>query len=295
MDRLLSWWKGSPIEPGTRAPLPLDRRVGEFRLGEVLGDGGTATVYAALDDQERTAAVKIPHLGALADKEFVKTFRREAELGVSLRHPSIVKVLKAGTYAAAGHAGEIPYFAMELLQGRDLRTMLQQEGPLPPVQAAAIARAIADALDWAHHRGVFHRDITSGNVFLTQGRQVKVMDFGISAAFSRRRGSARGMARGTPEYLAPERIEDWGRADAGVDLYALGCVLYEMLTGRPPFRSDDTAELLRMHRKDPVPEIPGLPHGLERVLHRLLEKDPGRRYGSAREVLVDLAELVPGV
>lgn len=293
MDRLLSWWKGARIEPGTRAPLPLDRKVGEFRLGEVLGDGGTATVYAAVDDQDRTAAVKIPHLGPLAEREFVATFRREAELGVSLRHPSIVKVLKAGTYAAPGHP-EVPYFAMELLQGRDLRSVLQQDGPLEPVQAAAIARAIADALDWAHHRGVTHRDISPSNVFLTQGRAVKVMDFGISG-IAERGGPARGLARGTPEYLAPERIADWRRADPGIDLYALGCVLFEMLTGHPPFRSDKPEEVLRMHQHDPVPAIPGLPTGLERVLHRLLEKDPGRRYGSAREVLVDLADLVPGV
>lgn len=290
MDRFLAWWKGPPAEPGGRAPLPLDLRVGDYRLGAVVGDGGTATVYSAVDAEGRPAAVKIPHLAALEDREFVATFRREAELGVSLRHPSIVKVLQAGTYAAQGHP-HIPYIAMELLQGKPLSAVIRQEGALEPRQAAAIARVVADALDWSHQRGIIHRDVSPSNVFLTPQRQVKVMDFGISAAQSER-GPARGMARGTPEYLAPERIADFHRADPGVDLYALGCLLFEMLSGHPPFQAERPEEVLRMHLREPVPALPGLPPGLERVLHRLLEKEPARRYGSAREVLVDLAELV---
>lgn len=296
MDRLLSWWRGSPpAEPdASPAPLPFDCRIGEFQILEPLGDGGTATVYAARDGEGRDAAIKIPHRGVLSDREFVETFRREAELGVSLRHPSIVKVLAAGAYATPAFP-QVPYFVMERLHGRELIAVLREEGRLPQALALSITRAIADALDWAHQRGVVHRDISPANVFLTSQRAVKVMDFGISAAPAARSGRRRGMGRGTPEYLAPERIADAGLAEPRVDLYALGCVLYEMLAGKPPFTADRPEEVLRQHVHAPVPPLPAdveVSRELQAVLRHLLEKDPARRYGSAREVLVDLAELV---
>lgn len=290
MDRLLSWFKKPPaVDDGARAPLPPGGRVDGFTLGEVLGDGGTATVYRAVDAEGREAAVKIPHLALIEDREFVETFRREAEIGVSLRHPSIVKVLQAGVYGK----DEVPWFAMELLQGRDLRSLLAEEGPLPPERVAQISRGVADALEWAHHRGVVHRDVSPGNVFLTNQRGVKVMDFGIGAASWARPGrQVRGMKLGTPEYLAPERLADSRSADPRVDLYSLGCVMFEMLEGHPPFRASSPEEVLRRQRDAPVPPFTRpVPARLAAVVRRLLEKDPARRYASAREVMVDLAEL----
>ena len=306
MDRLLSWWKGSgraqgpaqgpeagPEEPSGPAPLPVDHRVGGYQITGPLGQGGTATVYAAQDGAGQEAAVKIPLRASLGDAEFVATFQREAELGVTLRHPSIVRVLAAGSYATPDFP-VVPFFAMERLRGRDLKHFLREAGRLPQEMALPIARAVADALDWAHQRGVVHRDISPSNVFLTARRSVKVMDFGISAADTGQGGPRRGICRGTPEYFAPERVADVQSADPRVDLYALGCVLYEMLAGHPPFSADRPEEVLRLQVEAPVPplppEIPVAP-GLRRILARLLEKDPERRYQSAREVLNALADL----
>ncbi len=296
MDRLLAWWKGPLSEEEARlpAPLPPDRLVGGFQVLGLLGDGGTATVYKAQDSAGAEAAVKIPHRGVLSDREFVAAFRREAELGVSLRHPSIVRVLDAGAYATPDFR-EVPYFAMERLHGQDLGTLLREKGRLPQQLAVCITRAIADALDWAHQRGVVHRDVSPSNIFLTDHKAVKVMDFGISAVCSQRGGRLRGMGRGTPAYLAPERIADHHLADPQVDLYALGCVLYEMLAGIPPYVADHAEDVLRMHLSRPIPPLPvdvDVHPRLQRILLRLLQKEPGSRSSSARELLVELAELL---
>lgn len=277
------------------APLPLDGRVGGFRILGVLGQGGTATVYEAEASEGAPAAIKIPHRGPLSDREFVANFRREAEVGVDLRHPSIVRVLEAGVYAAPGFR-EIPYFAMERLSGQDLGRILRNRGRLPQQLALRITRALADALDWAHQRGVVHRDISPSNIFLTEHKSVKIMDFGISAVCSRQglHQQGQGLGLGTPAYLAPERVSDDRLADPRVDLYSLGCVLYEMLTGRPPFVAEKAEEVLRMHRDREVPPLPldvEVSPRLQRILMRLLRKAPSSRYPSARELLVDLAEV----
>ncbi len=269
--------------------------MGGFRILGVLGQGGTATVYEAEASEGHPAAVKIPHRGPLSDREFVANFRREAEVGVDLRHPSIVRVLEAGVYAACGFR-EIPYFAMERLHGQDLGRVLRDRGRLPQQLALRITRALADALDWAHQRGVVHRDISPSNIFLTDHKSVKVMDFGISAVCSRRGRDqqGRGLGLGTPAYLAPERVADDRLVDPRVDQYALGCVLYEMLTGRPPFVAEKAEDVLRMHLSREVPPLPlevEVAPGVQRILARLLQKDPASRYPSARELLVDLAEL----
>jgi len=296
MEGLRSWWRrpAELLEDSRPAPLPPNREVAGFQIGEVLGDGGTATVYAARGPEGADAALKIPHRGLLGDREFVAAFRREADLGASLRHPSIVRVHLAGAYRLP-ELSEVPFFAMERLRGCDLRCWLHQEGRLEPRLALAIARAIADALDWAHHRGVVHRDIAPSNIFLTRQKAVKVMDFGISAVCHERRQGGGGPGRGTPAYLAPERLRDLRLADPRVDLYSLGCVLYEMLAGRPPFQGEKPDQILRQHLEAPVPALPVevmVPWRASRLLARLLEKDPERRCASAREVLAELAELV---
>lgn len=263
-------------------------------MGDIIADGGTATVYNGMDDEGHRVAIKIPHADHLTSKDFVATFHHEASIGETLRHPSIVAVLEVGQYKAGG-LKKIPYFVMEYLDGQDLRTIIRFRGRLDSQEAARITRSIADALEWAHHRGVTHRDISPRNIFVTRQKTVKVMDFGISTVQSRITNKrTKGLTLGTPEYLAPERIDDPRSADPRSDLYSLGCVFFEMLHGHPPFVSPDPVETLKMHRKnkvpDPHPELNLMP-GLWPILLKLLEKDPKKRYQKAAEVTSALADL----
>ncbi len=283
-----------PDAPPQRAPLPPRNKLGKYVLGDIIADGGTATVYHATDDEGHHVAAKIPHADHLSSKEFVATFHREASIGETLRHPSIVAVLEVGQYKAGTHK-KIPYFIMEYLEGQDLRSIIRSKGRLPPVEAARIARSIADALEWAHHRGVNHRDISPRNIFVTNRKTVKVMDFGISTVQSRiTHKRTKGLTLGTPEYLAPERIDDPRSADSRSDLYSLGCVFFEMLHGHPPFVATSPVDVLRMHRKakvpDPHPDL-DIPPGMWTILLKLLEKDPKNRYQSAGAVTSALADL----
>ncbi len=281
------------ITPGEHAPMPEDNKLGQYFISRLLADGGTAAVFRATDPSGGVVAIKIPHADQLQDRNFVATFQREAEIGVELRHPSIVKVLEAGSYKR-GRFPKIPYFVMEYLEGQDLSNVLKDQGRIEPLRAAQIARAVADALQWAHHRGVVHRDVTPRNIFITTRSAVKVMDFGISTVRSRTgKRAQQGVALnfGTPHYMAPERVSQ-PKPDERSDLYALGCVFFEMLTGKPPFHAKTGGEVLKMHRKDPVPDFQA-PAEVKRIVLKLLEKDPAKRYQKAAEVTSDLADLVP--
>lgn len=290
--------RAAPIEdpdaPPQRAPLPTRNRLGKYSLGDIIADGGTATVYRATDEEGHKVALKIPHADHLKSKEFVTTFHHEASIGETLRHPSIVAVLEVGQYKA-GNLKKIPYFVMEYLEGQDLRSIIRSKGRLPAEEAARICRSIADALEWAHHRGVIHRDISPRNIFVTRQKTVKVMDFGISTVQSRiTHKRTKALTLGTPEYLAPERIDDPRSADPRSDLYSLGCVLFEMLHGHPPFVASTPVEVLKMHRKAPVPAPHPdlhLPPGLWPIMLKLLEKDPKNRYQSGGAVTAALADL----
>ena len=298
---LVRWWwnRRNRVAPGEHAPLPDDNKLGQYFISRLLADGGTASVYRATDTNNTPVAIKIPHADQLLDRNFVATFQREAGIGVELRHPSIVRVIEAGAYRR-GRFARIPYFVMELLDGRDLGTMLREQGRLDPLAAAQIARSVADALQWAHHRGVVHRDISPRNILITTKMLVKVMDFGISTVRSRTgKRAQQGVALnfGTPEYIAPERING-AQADERSDLYALGCVFYEMVVGQPPFQGKTPLETLKLHRKAPVPKPSAsvhLPREVEQIILRLLEKDPAQRDQKAAEVTSELAELVPSV
>lgn len=281
-----------------RAPLPEDHQLGSYFIDGLIADGGTASVYAAYDTRQNRVAIKIPHCRQLADRDFVETFQREAEIGVDLRHPAIVRVLEAGNYRS-GKFKKIPYFVMEYLQGEDLRTRLDREDAIDDKAAAQIARGVADALSWAHQRGVVHRDVSPRNIFLTHQRAVKVMDFGISTVFSRfdrKQRIGRALMLGTPAYLAPERTSDPRSADARADLYALGCIFFEMLAGHPPYVGDSAKEVLTKHRSEPIPKLPStVDPGIRGIVHRLLQKDPNKRYESGAQVAAALADLLPAV
>lgn len=284
----------------TRAPLPENGTIDGYRVTETIGVGGSAAVYGALAPDGERVALKIPHLETLQSRHFAKNFDAEAEVGVDLVHPSIVKVMGTGKFDGPGRL-KIPYFVMEALEGCDLSQKLAQSGPMDQKEAAQMARVVADTLGWAHHRGIIHRDISPRNIFITDSRQVKVMDFGISTVFKKgdRRGKSGGSLNfGTPQYLAPERTSRTDN-DPRSDLYSLGCVLYEMLTGVPPFDGESPRAILMLHRKAPVipPSKKGVdvPHQLEGIVMKLLEKDPTKRYQDAGEVTAALADLLPVV
>jgi tRNA A-37 threonylcarbamoyl transferase component Bud32 len=252
-----------------------------YELGPVLGQGGMARVYQGTDRTlERTVAIKILAEPYSRDSEFVQRFRREAQAAARLNHPNIVSVHDSGSDDGTH------FIVMELVEGESLGARLKREGPLAPVEATRIGVAITRALAAAHERGVIHRDMKPSNVMLTEDGGVKVVDFGIARASGAEEITRSGLVLGSALYVSPEQAQG-ASGDERSDLYALGCVLYQMLTGRPPFMADDPVASLYQHvneRPAPPSSIRPVPEELERVVLRCLEKDPARRFASANEL-----------
>jgi serine/threonine protein kinase len=253
-----------------------------YELGPRLGTGGMATVYRARDRVlGRDVAVKVLAHGYASDTSFVERFRREARAAAGLNHPNVVTVYDHGADDGSR------YIVMEHVDGRTLAEVLAQEGTLAPERAAAITAGVARALDAAHRRDLVHRDVKPANILLTRDDRAKVADFGIARAAADAALTATGTVIGTATYIAPEQAA--GRSvDHRSDIYSLGCVLYEMLAGRPPFTADTDLALASRHvRDDPAPPSSirdGIPPELERVVMTALAKDPGRRFRTAREM-----------
>ena len=270
--------------PGTDEGLPMS--FGEFRLVRRIGKGGMAAVYEATRRGERFA-LKRPLAGFLDDPRFLERFLREAELGRTLHHPNIVRILERG------QVEKTPYFAMELVEGETLRSRLDREGALDPRLAARVARQVAEALDYAHNKGVIHRDLKPSNVMLEGSEGVKVMDYGIARARHMEGLTTTGWFLGTPEYAAPEAVE--GASQPRSDLYSLGVVFFEMLTGSLPFRGETAFAVLRNHCTTPPP-LPSslkytLPAALDRIVLRLLSKESSDR-PTAEELINELSDYL---
>jgi hypothetical protein len=263
---------------------PID--FGDYQLNRRIGKGGMAVVYEAERRGERFA-LKRPIADYLDDPRFVERFVREADLGRALHHPNIIRIFDRG------QVGETPYFAMELLDGETLRDRLDRDGPLDPIVATAITARVAEALDYAHLKGVIHRDLKPGNIMLERSGGVKVMDYGIARAQHRKGLTVTGGFVGTPHYAAPEAGES--QTEPRSDLYSLGVVFFEMLTGTLPFPGDDPLVVLRGHAfsPPPVPSTvhPGVPETLDRIVLRLLAKEPADRPG-AEALLNELADFL---
>jgi len=259
-------------------------RFGDYLLRETLGRGGMASVYLAERGGE-LCALKRPHVAFLDDFEFRERFLREAEIGIALHHPNIVTILERGNVEA------VPYFTMELLPGRTLQALLREEGPLAVRDACRVVSQVAEALDYAHLKGVVHRDLKPSNVMVLPDGSARVMDYGIARAQRFEGITATGAFLGTPDYVAPETAEG-GVTDARSDLYSLGVMFYEMLTGRKPFVGETPFATLRMHVSEaPTPPsvvLPGTPPELEAIVLRLLAKDPNDRYSGAGDLLGEL-------
>jgi hypothetical protein len=277
------------------AQLEIGQLVGPYRIVGELGGGGMGMVYRAVHALlHRPAAIKVlrPELGtyAMASDRFLT----EARATTAIRHPGIVEVYDYG-HTEAGNA----FIAMELLEGMTLAARLAQRGPLPLVEAMTIARRIAAPLAAAHDRGVVHRDLKPENVFLVRDHEgspvdhVKLLDFGIAKLDSTTTAhrTTIGFILGTPAYMSPEQCLGTSDCDHRTDLYALGCILFEMLTGRTPYAAVPTGDLLAAHIRHPVPELAKLvsvPAAIERLVTRLLAKSPDERPANAIEVVSDI-------
>lgn len=267
---------------------------GRYEVIEKVGQGGMAEVYRARDDLlGREVAVKVLAERLSNDRSFVERFRREAQAAANLSHPNIVSLYDFGNDEAA-------YFiVMELIDGRGLEVVIEEDGPLLPERAAEIAADVARALDRAHKSGLVHRDIKPSNIMITSYGQTKVTDFGIARALGdgEQTMTQTGMVIGTASYLSPEQAQG-NPVDARSDVYALGCVLYEMLTGRPPFQGDTPLSIAYKHvREDaetPSSVTPDVPDALDAITMKALAKNPDNRYQTAREMQEDLQRFVAG-
>ncbi len=261
---------------------------GRYRLDEVIGRGGMSTVYRATDlSLDRVVAVKVAMDPLLErDPVYAARFKREARAAAALSHAGAVTVFDAGA------DGPTRYIVMEYVEGRDLSQILRDEGPLEPARAANIAEQVADTLAAAHGAGIVHRDIKPGNIMVSAGDRVKVLDFGIAHTADAVTLTQTASVLGTAPYMAPEQAMGHP-ADARSDIYALGCVLYEMLTGKPPFMGEVAAAVLHQHvrvaPKPPRELNPSIPPALDALVLQMLAKDPADRPQTPGEVRDRLA------
>jgi serine/threonine protein kinase len=264
----------------------LDQRIGTelggYRILEQLGRGGTSVVYRAEHVRlGRPAALKLLSPG-LGEADFSDRFLRESRLAASLDHPSIVPVYDAG------EDDGLLWIAMACVEGTDLKTLIRGEGALPLRRAVFILRQIASALDAAHAQGLVHRDVKPANILVGPEDRAYLSDFGAVKELASAGMTRTGAFVGTIEYCAPEQIEG-GEVDARTDVYALACVLYETLTGTPPFHRPSEVAVLNAHLHAPPPRLskaaPGLPHQLEHVIQKALSKSPLDRYATPGELI----------
>jgi eukaryotic-like serine/threonine-protein kinase len=268
---------------------------GRYELHRRLGRGGMAEVYLARDQLlDRPVAVKVLFPALATDAGFVERFRREAQAAANLQHPNIVSVFDWG------EANGTYFIVMEYVEGHTLAETLRDEGRLHPDRAAEITADIAAALGFAHRNRVVHRDVKPGNVLLTRDGGVKVADFGIARALSDSSDqnlTKTGSVMGTATYFSPEQARG-APVDPRSDIYSLGCVLYEMITGRPPFAGDSAVAIAYKHvQENPVPPRrvdPSLPETLEAITLKCLAKNPANRYPSAQDLRADLGRYLDG-
>jgi beta-lactam-binding protein with PASTA domain/predicted Ser/Thr protein kinase len=265
---------------------------GRYRIIRKLGAGGMADVYLA-EDQElgRNVAIKILNDRHAADDSFIERFRREAKNAAGLSHPNIVSIYDRG------EAEGTYYIAMEYLEGRSLKELIVSRGPAPIKVSIDYARQILAALAAAHRRGIVHRDIKPHNVLVNPEGRLKVTDFGIARSGASQMTEV-GSIIGTAQYLSPEQARG-APVDQTSDLYSVGVVLYEMLTGQVPFTGDTPLEIAMKHLSEvpkPPSELrPEVPHDLDLIVLRALAKDPAERYQSAEEMDADLARVADGL
>ncbi|MEU1891454.1 serine/threonine-protein kinase [Streptomyces pristinaespiralis] len=289
-----------PGMPGGRPSELVGKEVASYLVEREIGRGGMAVVYRARDLRlDRTVALKLLAPELARNDTFRKRFTHESRVAASIDHPHIVPVFEAG------ETDGLLYIAMRYVAGQDLRVLLDRKGPLPAVTAGRIAAQVASALDAAHAHDLVHRDVKPGNILVAEGtdsdhpEHVYLTDFGLTKKSLSLTGfTTVGQFVGTLDYVAPEQIS--GRpVDGRCDVYSLGCVVFETLTGGPPFRRDDDMALLWAHQYDPAPpltaERPDLPEAVDTVMARALAKSPDDRYDSCGEFVAALRAAASAV
>lgn len=266
------------------------RVIGPFELSSQLGVGGMGIVYLATYKKTgQQCALKVLTPAMSANPQLVKRFEREMDILKKLRHKHVVR------YFGGGRSGNQHYYAMELIEGGTLEDALKKRGRLSWEQTIDISLHICRGLEHAHNHAIVHRDLKPANLFITKNGRIKIGDFGIARDTQATALTAAGKTVGTYAYMAPEQISGKPPVSRKTDLYALGCVMYEMLTGEPPFQADSPAEMLMQHLKDDPPRVTAIaidcPTYLEDVIFKLMEKDPEERYYDALAVQVALEEI----
>jgi eukaryotic-like serine/threonine-protein kinase len=266
---------------------------GRYALGEMIGTGGMADVFIGDDTRlNRKVAIKVLRRDLARDPSFVARFRKEALAAGGLNHSGIVSVYDSG------EENNSPYIVMELITGESLRQLLQK-GLIPQARALEIVEGILQALEYSHKEGIVHRDIKPGNIMITDSGDIKVMDFGIARATDDIGATMTNTWNvvGTAQYLSPEQATG-EMADGRSDLYSLGCLMYELLTGRPPFTGDTPVSIAYQHVSSPITPAsqvkPGLSTDIDRMLEVVLSKDPNNRYQDATAMLADLRRVIKG-
>jgi eukaryotic-like serine/threonine-protein kinase len=262
-------------------------KLDEYRIEGVAARSGMASIFRATDLRTGLpVAIKVPHPEMEGDPVFFDRFHREGDIGRKLDHPGVMKVLPQNGQSQV-------YMVMEWVDGRLLRQLMNEQKKLPPERATRIATGIANALDYIHSHGIVHRDLKPENIMIDANDNIKLIDFGIAADVAARRLTFAKFSQtmGTPDYISPEQVKG-KRGDARSDIFALGVMLYEMLTGKVPFTGSN-AFLIMNDRllNNPVPprEVdPTISPALQEIIYRALEREPAERYATAKEMILDL-------
>ena len=283
--------------------VPTSLANGRYQLGQLVGRGGMAEVRVALDKRlGRTVAIKIMRSDLANDEIFLTRFRREAHSVAQMNNPNIVNIYDSGEETIVNDSGRterVPYLVMEYVKGQTLRDIIKANGPLSQRDAEQVMLGVLNALEYSHRMGIIHRDIKPGNIMISDQGVVKVMDFGIARALD---DSAATMTQsqgvvGTAQYLSPEQARG-ETVDMRSDLYSAGCVLYEMLTGRPPFTGDSAVAIAYQHVSEaatpPSAVIPGLPKMWDNICAKAMAKDRQNRYATATEFKSDILTFMNG-